>query len=196
MTIAITPFEGLCGFRPLAEIAHFFSNVPSLRKLVGEDKVKNFESTIKGKETSESDSDVTSNKKALQDIFNSLMSSSENDVKSANKQLQEAAKSEGSTFAGEGGPSNTGDELAELVQRCNGQFPDDIGLFVIFFLNFVKLAPGEAMFLKADDIHAYISGGEWKFLGSFVISMAWSCRTCASLAYTCVPVSCSASVMC
>jgi mannose-6-phosphate isomerase len=57
------------------------------------------------------------------------------------------------------GPSvNTPEELSELVQRCNSQFPQDIGLFVLFFLNFVKLQPGQAMYLKADDIHAYISG--------------------------------------
>jgi mannose-6-phosphate isomerase len=57
------------------------------------------------------------------------------------------------------GPSvNTSEELCELVQRCNGQFPQDIGLFVLFFLNYVKLSPGQAMYLKADDIHAYISG--------------------------------------
>jgi mannose-6-phosphate isomerase len=31
-------------------------------------------------------------------------------------------------------------------------------LFVQFFLNYVKLEVGEAMFLKADDIHAYLSG--------------------------------------
>ena len=49
-------------------------------------------------------------------------------------------------------------ELASVVVRLNEQFPNDIGLFVFFFLNFVRLDPGEAMFLKADDIHAYISG--------------------------------------
>src|SRR5712675_2069873 len=36
MTIAITPFDGLCGFRPLAEISHFLTTVPSLRSLVGD----------------------------------------------------------------------------------------------------------------------------------------------------------------
>src|ERR1700712_6127583 len=36
MTIAITPFTGLCGFRPLDQIAHFIKNVPSLAKLIGE----------------------------------------------------------------------------------------------------------------------------------------------------------------
>ena len=39
-----------------------------------------------------------------------------------------------------------------------GLAPGDVGLFVLFFLNYVKLEVGEAMFLKADDIHAYLSG--------------------------------------
>ena len=57
-------------------------------------------------------------------------------------------------------PSNSGKELADLMVRLNGQFPNDIGLFVSFFLNYVQLEVGEAMFLKADDIHAYLSGGQ------------------------------------
>ena len=54
------------------------------------------------------------------------------------------------------GPSaSTAAELCELVQRCNSQFPSDIGLFVLFFLNFVKLTPGQAMYLKADESVKY-----------------------------------------
>ena len=158
MTIAVTPFDGLCGFRPLAEISHFLEHVPSFRKLVGEEEAKNFESSVKGKETSDNDEDKQANKKALQSAFTSLMNADKSALESASKELLDAAKSEGASFAGEGGPSNDGQELADLVVRLNSQFPDDIGLFVQFFLNYVKLEIGEAMFLKADDIHAYLSG--------------------------------------
>lgn len=158
MTIAITPFDGLCGFRPLAEIAHFFSSVPSLKKLVGESEVEAFLSAVAGKETSTKEEDEKSNKKALQKVFESLMKSSKSDIEAASEELISSAKSEGDSFAGSGGPSNTGKELADLVIRLNEQFPGDIGLFVLFFLNYVKLEVGEAMFLKADDIHAYLSG--------------------------------------
>lgn len=158
MTIAVTPFDGLCGFRPLAEIAHFLETVPSLRKLVGEEEATNFENTIKGKETSDNDADVQANKKALQSAFTKVMNTSKDDLASASEELIMAAEHEGAQFAGEGGPSNGGKELADLVIRLNSQFPNDIGLFVQFFLNYVKLEVGEAMFLKADDIHAYLSG--------------------------------------
>lgn len=157
MTIAITPFDGLCGFRPLAEISHFFSTVPTLKKLVGEEGAA-FQSTIKGQETSNKPEDEEKNKKALQKAFGALMNAKKEDIENASKELIESAKAEGADFAGGGLESTPGKELADLVVRLDKQFPGDIGLFVLFFLNYVKLEVGEAMFLKADDIHAYLSG--------------------------------------
>lgn len=152
MAIAITPFEGLCGFRPLAEIAHFLDAIPALRQLVGEEAAKEFIDTVNSEEAE------AVNKKALQKAFAALMSSSEADVEAATKTLVEDAESPGSNFAGGGVESTKGSVLAELVTRLHGQFGPDYGLFVLFFLNFVTLEPGEALFLRADDIHAYVSG--------------------------------------
>ena len=166
MTIAVTPFDGLCGFRPLAETTHFLSSVPSLRGLVGESAAKEFESTVKGQETSSSDQQVQKNKKALQTAFSALMKNDKSEIASAAKELVKSAETDGESFAGGGGPSNGGKELADLVVRLNSQFEGDIGLFVLFFLNYVKLEIGEAMFLKADDIHAYLSGGKPSILPS------------------------------
>jgi mannose-6-phosphate isomerase len=150
MTIAITPFEGLCGFRPLKEIAHFLQTIPPLRELVGEAQAKDLE-----KVAADSDADIVSSKSVLRAAFTALMNQSPEAVKAKSKDLLSLASEQKITP----GPSvNTTAELCELVQRCNSQFPSDIGLFVLFFLNFVKLSPGQAMYLKADDIHAYISG--------------------------------------
>ena len=160
MTIAVTPFDGLCGFRPLKEITHFLATVPSLRKLIGEDAAKDFENAVSGRETSSSAEDTERNKKALQTVFSALMNQDRSTVAAGAKELVASAKKEGESFAGGGGHSNNGKELADLVVRLNGQFEGDIGLFVLFYLNYVKLEVGEAMFLKADDIHAYLSGGK------------------------------------
>ncbi|KAL2071045.1 hypothetical protein VTL71DRAFT_12280 [Oculimacula yallundae] len=157
MTIAITPFDGLCGFRPLAEISHFFSTVPELQKLVGEAGTT-FQSTVKGQETSDKPEDEEKNKKALQAAFSALMNASKETIQTLSNDLVSSAQKEGSSFAGGGLPSTSGQELADLVIRLNKEFPNDIGLFVLFFLNYIKLEVGEAMFLKADDIHAYLSG--------------------------------------
>jgi mannose-6-phosphate isomerase len=158
MAIAITPFEGLCGFRPLTEIAHFLDSVPALRQLVGEDNCKEFIEVVKSTGSSDSAEAVARNKKALQKVFGALMSTSEADMTAATRALVDSAASAGAEFAGGGVSSTPGSVLAELVGRLHGQFGPDYGLFVLFFLNFVTLQPGEALFLQADDIHAYISG--------------------------------------
>ncbi|KAF3398106.1 Mannose-6-phosphate isomerase [Penicillium rolfsii] len=162
MTIAITPFEGLCGFRPLAEIAHFLQAIEPLRKLVGSRAASDFEEIIKGNEDSDDESVVQRNKDALRSLFTTLMESSPDSIETASKELVALAESSPASFGTLPGdvatnPTNP-DELASIIRRLDGQFPNDIGSFVFFFLNFIKLSPGEAMFLKADDIHAYVSG--------------------------------------
>ncbi|UKZ91345.1 uncharacterized protein TrAFT101_006329 [Trichoderma asperellum] len=153
MAIAITPFEGLCGFRPLGEVAHFLETVKPLRTLVGEHEASQFIQAAK-----EQGGDEASKKKALQKAFGGLMSSSSDDIDREIASLVALAKSEGADFAAGGVPSTKGDVLVELVTRLHGQYGSDIGIFVLFFLNFVTLQPGEALFLVADDIHAYVSG--------------------------------------
>jgi mannose-6-phosphate isomerase len=150
MAIAITPFEGLCGFRPLKEIAHFLKTIPTLRALVGEDHASSLEATAAAE-----DSDLVTSKSSLRAAFTALMKCPPEDIHAMSKDLISMAESQEITP----GPSvNTAAELNELVLRCNAHFPHDIGLFVLFFLNYVKLLPGQALYLKADDIHAYISG--------------------------------------
>lgn len=150
MAIAITHFEGLCGFRPLKEIAHFLKTIPPLRALVGEDRASSLEATAAAE-----DSDLVTSKSSLRAAFTALIKSAPEDVRAMSKSLVAQAESQEITP----GPSvNTTAELCELVTRCHANFPHDIGLFVLFFLNYVQLAPGQALYLKADDIHAYVSG--------------------------------------
>ncbi|KAL0942913.1 Mannose-6-phosphate isomerase 1 [Colletotrichum truncatum] len=158
MAIAITPFEGLCGFRPLAEISHLLSTIPPLKSLVKEDKADEFINTIKGEEDSESPETRERNKTALQHVFASLLSATTEEIEKETERLVSLAKSEGSNFAGGGAGPSDGETLSELTVRNHAAFGADIGLFVLFFLNYVKMEPGEAMFLRADDIHAYLSG--------------------------------------
>jgi len=48
--------------------------------------------------------------------------------------------------------------LEELLLRLNSQFPGDVGCFCVFFLNYLTLEPGQAIFLAANMPHAYLSG--------------------------------------
>lgn len=49
--------------------------------------------------------------------------------------------------------------LASLFNRLNLDFPNDIGCFAIYFLNYIILQPLEAMYLGANEPHAYLFGG-------------------------------------
>jgi len=48
--------------------------------------------------------------------------------------------------------------LGPALSRVAGDFPSDRGLVVALLLNFVRLAPGEAIFLAAGNVHAYLHG--------------------------------------
>lgn len=55
---------------------------------------------------------------------------------------------------------DTSGSNGDLLLRLHSQYPGDIGCFTIYFLNLVRLEPGEAMFLGANEPHAYLHGGE------------------------------------
>jgi mannose-6-phosphate isomerase len=48
--------------------------------------------------------------------------------------------------------------LGAALRRVAGDFPRDRGIAVALLLNFVRLAPGEAIFLGAGNVHAYLHG--------------------------------------
>merc|ERR1712046_501886 len=45
-----------------------------------------------------------------------------------------------------------------LAIRLHGQYPGDVGVFCAYLLNYTVLQPGQALFLGANEPHAYISG--------------------------------------
>lgn len=155
MAIAVTAFDGFCGFRPLAEIVSFLKSTPQLRILLGEASDV-FISAVSSSASAIDESTVSSNKQALKDLFEALMTQPTDRVQSLAEKLVESAKSSPAQFAGQ---EHGGKKFADLITRLDEQFPGDIGLFCAFFLNYVELQPGEAMFLQADDPHAYLSGG-------------------------------------
>ena len=136
MAIALTEFEGLCGFRPLSEIQSHIINIPQLRHVVGENA---------SKELLDSSSD--SYDKALKTCFTKLMQCDKETIAKMFDELMEAIIEK-----------NSRDELDNLYLRLSEQYPKDVGCFVIYFLNFVRLNPGEAMFLGPNVPHAYLSG--------------------------------------
>lgn len=82
MTIAVTPFEGLCGFRPLAEIAYHLKHIKALRDLVGDSAASKFEKVVSNSSASEKEQ-----KQALKEVFTALMETKPDGVKPASEEL-------------------------------------------------------------------------------------------------------------
>ncbi|XP_046383477.1 mannose-6-phosphate isomerase [Ischnura elegans] len=139
IAIALTPFEALCGFRPMEEIKNFLKSIEELRQLIGEDVVLKL---ING---GESETEA-----ALKACFTELMKCPDELV----AVQSQAYLSQLSTMDGD----QREKKLASLFERLHTQFPGDVGCFVIYFLNYVKLLPGEAVFLGPNIPHAYIYG--------------------------------------
>lgn len=146
MAIALTPFTALCGFLPLPQIATFLSSTPEFSSLVPSTIISRFFSA------SNSRTQTGANEKAaLRDVFSSLMTAPEERFKEELAKLVARYK--------EGRVKPEEEAVKDLILRLESQFPGDIGVFCAFMLNYVKLNPGEAIYLGAGEPHAYVSGG-------------------------------------
>jgi mannose-6-phosphate isomerase len=147
MALAITPFTALCGFLPLENIATYLDKVPELASLIPRAVLDNFRAVVPT-----ADPNSPAAKQALRDVFSAIMTAPVDKFTSQLAKLLERFKSR-SVHAEE-------ENVRELVLRLNSQFPNDIGTFCSFLLNYIKLSPGEAIFLGAGEPHAYVSGGQ------------------------------------
>jgi mannose-6-phosphate isomerase len=144
MAIALTDFEAFCGFKPLEEIAACLEKVPEFATVAGKSVTDEFIATVTAKK------DVTTNKAALKKLLNAVMTADTSLVKT---QLSALVERFSKTNPKKG-------SLEELVVRLDQQYPGgDIGCFTMMLLNYVQLKSGEAMFLRANMPHAYLSGG-------------------------------------
>ena len=129
LVFALGEFEALVGFRPIAETQDFL-------RAIGFDGFgelleggpKSVVEALLAPDSSESSAG------AVADLISVLVDSCE--------------RYEGDGWAGE----------AALIVRLNGVYPNDPGVGVAALLNFLVLQPGEAMFLDAGNMHAYVSG--------------------------------------
>ncbi|EPX71061.1 mannose-6-phosphate isomerase [Schizosaccharomyces octosporus yFS286] len=144
MALALTQFQGLCGFRQGEQIVSFLKNIPPLREFVGEEAAVEFEKEYKKNE-----------KDALRKLFDVMMNNDNDKLEKYAPKLVQFAKDTDEDF---GGKPFGGHDLSALILRLNSQYPNDIGLFITLILNHVDLKPGESIFLRALDPHAYIAG--------------------------------------
>ena len=139
LAIALTPFEALCGFRPISEIKNYLKIIPELCAAIGDNKTTTLIS-----------SDESTLRDSLKNCFASLMSQNKEIIAKLLYQfLDRLSKLD----------KNARKVLnADLFERLHKDYPGDVGCFVIYFLNYMTLQPGEAIYLQANEVHAYLSG--------------------------------------
>ncbi|XP_050719999.1 mannose-6-phosphate isomerase-like [Eriocheir sinensis] len=136
MTIALTPFQALCGFRPAHEIVKHLRELPELQQVVGEDNANTFiEEPTEGN---------------LKECFSAMMNAPKEKIESALNDLI--------TRFSEMDAAKGSELLQDLFMTLHDKYPGDVGCFSIYLLNYLTLQPGQAMFLGPNVIHAYLFG--------------------------------------
>ncbi|XP_037828731.1 mannose-6-phosphate isomerase [Lucilia sericata] len=133
LAIALTPFMALCGFRPYSEIHRFCEEIPPLKELLGGDAVVN----------GLSNGSVEDFKKCYQTLMTA-------DTATVSSIIDTILKDYDNVLLKY--------SLQDIFITINSDFPGDVGVLSLFFLNLLYLQPGESIYLGANEIHAYLSG--------------------------------------
>ncbi|KAL7750465.1 Mannose-6-phosphate isomerase [Sorochytrium milnesiophthora] len=140
MAVALTDFESLYGFRPLQETSAHLKEYPELRAVVGDEVASAFTRAV--------DAGSGDEKRQLRALFTALMSADEKRVAEQITALIARLEKK----------QQQATEIDRLLIRLNEQYPKDVGVLCVLLMNYVKMAPGEGMYMGANVLHAYISG--------------------------------------
>ena len=137
---ALDDFTGLCGFRAPADTALLLGSldVPALAPLV---------EILLGKPEPEA------LREALTAVLTDPALTAADTVEAVTEALERAA----ADITGSGLPAALSDSLGSYA-AVGRIFPGDPGVIAALLLNFVRLEPGEALYLGAGVPHAYLSG--------------------------------------
>ena len=141
-----TTFMGFVGFRPLEEIKAFLEKIPELVAAIDEPAL-----VIKFTQSPSNE--------LLKQVYAKLLNrgaEAQEEVAAAVSKLRERMMQNGVYVLG----SPESAFLFRLFMKVNAQYPGDVGvLATTFFMNFVKLRKGEALYIGADEVYAYMEGG-------------------------------------
>ena len=131
IAVALSKFEVFAGFKPLDHISPLFK-LPALKRFVPENT-----------------SDWSD--RTLREVVRTILKSDDSTIKTAQDELSKTPKSEIPADAG---------YILELLPRLQQQYSDqDPGnLVALTTMNFMTFQAGDAVYIPADGIHAYLSG--------------------------------------
>ncbi|MGY5132103.1 mannose-6-phosphate isomerase, class I [Streptomyces nigrescens] len=134
LIVALTPFDGLCGFRHPDRAADLLEGL-------GVDDLKPYVDILR----------ATPEEDALREVLTAVLSAEHHAIAGTVERTAVAADQ----LAAKGGPH--ADAYAAYAVLAH-HYPGDPGVLAAMLLNHVRLQPGEALFLGAGIPHAYLSG--------------------------------------
>ena len=145
MIFALTDFEALCGFRRPEDAAQLFRSVSRLVEATGRPAPELLAQTASDLESGRPETE------RLEGVFRRLISGGE-EVREAVAAAAGAVRAQDTAGRAELDPA-----VAEL-DELDGYYPGDPGVLISLLLNRVSLSPGEAIYLPAGNVHAYLRG--------------------------------------
>jgi mannose-6-phosphate isomerase len=142
MIFALTPFEALCGFRPAAESRAVFLHLAACFELAGLELPPLIPQLLE--DLAQPDEPI-----AIRSAFERLIAGG-GDVSDATARIAAVLVS--------GAPTAEHETALSTVLTLNGQYPGDPGVLISLLLNRISLGPGEAVYLPAGNVHAYLHG--------------------------------------
>ncbi len=129
---ALTPFDALCGFRSPRELLDLFAAID-----------------VKGLENARNTLSRAPDPEGLRAVFTGLFALNASERRALVDAVVAACGSK---------PMGPFADDASWTQRFAALYPGDIGVVVALMLRRVRLAPGEALYLPAGNLHAYLHG--------------------------------------
>ncbi|XP_009798758.1 mannose-6-phosphate isomerase 2-like [Nicotiana sylvestris] len=143
MALALTQFEALCGFVSLEELKVTVKTTPEIVEVIGNAKAEQILNL------NEDDGEVEV-RLVLQSAFTDIMSVCKDVI------VEVLAKLISRLNIKDQARHLTDKE--QLILRLEKQYPADVGVLAAYLLNYVKLNPGEALYLGSNEPHAYLYG--------------------------------------
>ena len=136
LIVALTEFRALAGFRPVQDTAAFFAELSS-------PELDRYATLL-----------PTDGEGDLRALFTTLISLPHQ----PRVELIESVKRAAAELVDKRTAPEWMVEAAEVYLELNEAYPGDVGVLAALLLNVLTLAPGEAAFLRAGQLHAYLSG--------------------------------------
>ncbi|MER2135115.1 MAG: mannose-6-phosphate isomerase, class I [Arthrobacter sp.] len=145
MIFALTDFEALCGFRQPEDAAQLFRTVARLTESAGVPAPALLTQTASDLESGRPENE------RLEGVFRRLISGGD--------EVREAvAAAAGAVRTLQGADRDGLDPAVAELDELDGYYPGDPGVLISLLLNRVSLSPGEAIYLPAGNVHAYLRG--------------------------------------